>query len=384
MPQLLNKSLHFNKAKIKAHINEITKRGKRLNSVIYFVYAFWLLHIVCRKAGAFQLFGVHIYCRNAPATICCKVVNAARCITAGGIDSAFVTAADGTRPARLADKVEDMKELRNAILLSVATYTVAACKRRAHKSGGRSKVAGQTVCAEPPAQSGKTEVRTEGVFGLFGGECHIVRKICKLAGKGRLVGEHANSVFVYLQPVAGTFNHNAPALICYNPVQTCRRHGGRELLMRDVNIFKLPLRLFYAFAPAENVGDELELGKICTACHARIVYCAEREIEACHTQPLFVDCIVIERISAADVGRAYKGQMPFEHTRRAEKERVSTRRYHNLLAVRAVVIQRATKIEIVCIQCNCCAHMYISRYANGGLHKRRAVCGCIYIICQCK
>ena len=81
------------------------------------------------------------------------------------------------------------------------------------------------------------------------------------------------------------------------------------------------------------------------------------EIQACHSKSLLIYSIIVERIATRHMCHSYHGIMAVLPAHISEFKRVISRSHGDLIAVREFIIQRSSKIEILCLICCCCTHI---------------------------
>ena len=117
--------------------------------------------------------------------------------------------------------------------------------------------------------------------------------------------------------------------------------------------------LTYTGTVSEYPRNELILGNIVpvTALIHFLIRSISNEIQACHSKPLLIYSIIVERIVTCHMCHAYHGIMAFLPAHISEFKRIISRSHGDLIAVREFIIQRSSKIEILCLICRCCTHI---------------------------
>ena len=162
-----------------------------------------------------------------------------------------------------------------------------------------------------------------------------------------------------MKSVSHTLHSYSSISVSYYPVELRCRKLLRKWCSSQVHPVKGNPCLTHAGAVSEYPRNELILGNIVpvTALIHFLIRSISNEIQACHSKPLLIYSIIVERIVTCHMCHAYHGIMAFLPAHISEFKRIISRSHGDLIAVREFIIQRSSKIEILCLICRCCTHI---------------------------
>ena len=162
-----------------------------------------------------------------------------------------------------------------------------------------------------------------------------------------------------MQSVSHALHSYSPISVSNDPVDLrCRQLLGKWCSCQVYPV-QSHSRLTYTGTVSEYPRNELVLGNIVTVTvliHF-LIRGISNEIQACHSKPLLIYSIIVERIVTCHMCHAYHGIMAVLPAHISEFKRIISRSHGDLIAVREFIIQRSSKIEILCLICRCCTHI---------------------------
>ena len=239
-----------------------------------------------------------------------------------------------------------MEQLADAAGFILGGAGVVPHKGGPHKAGLRRKVARQAQPAHAAAVSGQGQFRRKLVFRLSGAEVHIVVQVEHLEGEGRVVGEHPGRVVVHVQAVGGGFQRDAAGAVRDHPVQRGQRVLGAEGQVQKVGVFQQRPCLGQAGAAAQQPGNQLKLRDVLLPVGRGVIDGVAHKVQPGHTQPGFVDGVIVKGIALRHMGHAQNGVVVAQLPGLAELEGIVARRDHKLFPVGKLIVQIAAEIKI--------------------------------------
>ena len=159
-----------------------------------------------------------------------------------------------------------------------------------------------------------------------------------------------------MQAVGRRLDDGGFVLVCKQPVQL---RGGIALAERrtdQVECIQPHPRLADRGAPAEDPWDQLKLRYVFLSLPYLGILRIADEVQPGHTEPGFIDGVVVQRIPVRDVRHADHGVMRIQPPHVAERKRIAARRDRHTLAVGAFIVQRPAEIKVLCLKSCCSTH----------------------------
>ncbi len=162
---------------------------------------------------------------------------------------------------------------------------------------------------------------------------HIIIEIEYLLLKGRIVGKNTRGVVIYRQSFFYRFDGDRFTFVGDYPVELRDGHIASKRRVGNADARQDFAGFFYACAAAQKPRDKFKLREICFARNLFGITGVPDKIKTCHSESLFVDRVVVKRETVRDMGNAYHCVVAFAASRMAERKRIITRRYRDLLPV---------------------------------------------------
>ena len=250
-----------------------------------------------------------------------------------------------------------MEELRQTSGIVFATDGIQEQPGGLHKAGRRRIVPRQTKAPETLSKGSDALKITEAVFGISGDQIHILAEIGHLEAKGGIVGQDTGGIIMKLQPVSGIFQREGGLFVRNMPVEWRQGQLAAERDIYQMGGVDEPARVLHGAALSEDPVDQLKRGDIGPAGILILrIPGVVRKIQGGHTEPLFVACFCIERISVHDCSHADDGIMPSQHTGTPEGDGIVSGGDDHGCMKFIVQIHGASEIKVVGLHSNAGAH----------------------------
>ncbi len=177
-----------------------------------------------------------------------------------------------------------------------------------------------------------------------------------MIGEGRIVGQYPKGILINLKPLFHGFQNHALFPIRQHPVQRRQRNLLRKRQIHDPRRGKKAESLPNRGAIPENPRYQLKRCHIPGSFFWLLIDRIAREIQSCHGQPLFIDCIRIQRIVHHNRGHSYHGIMAVHFPQTPELERILSWRQRHLFSKGILQIQVPSKIKCPIFPGDTCTH----------------------------
>ena len=110
---------------------------------------------------------------------------------------------------------------------------------------------------------------------------------------------------------------------------------------------------------SEHPWNQLVLRHIFSSFFHFLIHCVADKIQSRHADALFIDRIIVQRISIRHMCHTDHPIMRIAFSHMAKIQRKFTRCYHNLVSIRKLIIQRPAEIKVFCLIRCCCTHNFL-------------------------
>ena len=249
-----------------------------------------------------------------------------------------------------------MEKLPDAVGLALAADGVELREGGAHEARAGGQVARQAERAHAAAVGLQRHVRSKGILRLSRRQMHIVVQREELLRERWVIRQHADRIFVNLQPRGRRLQREGAGRVREQPVQLGGREVQAERRSRQVDGLQQLPGLRQRGALPQQPRNEFELRHVLPPVLRRGIAGVADEVQPGNAEAFFVHGIVIQRIAVRHMGRAENGIALLRAAAVAEAEREPAGKHDDLLAIGCLIIQRAAHIELTRLIGDCSAH----------------------------
>ena len=204
--------------------------------------------------------------------------------------------------------IQNVKYLRHTGGRVGAAAAVHPAEQGFDETGSRREIPRQAKSAGPHPKGREGERRGKGIFRQPGRKAQILPGIFTVEGKGRVVGQHAEGIFIDLHPGGGLLHHKAARGVRHQPMERGQRQVRAEGNLHQFHPLQQGPGLGQGPAAAQQVRDQL-IGRQPPPPGGGVgpVAGVAGKVEPRRAEALFIDGLGIEGIIVRHMGHPDHG-----------------------------------------------------------------------------